>query len=522
MQEVLEQVVGLIRHVWRGRWLALAIAWLICLIGWAVVSMIPDKFESQARLYVDTESLSGPFLPSGYTQANMDARLTLMRQTMLSATNIDRIIGSSGVLPEGTPLDSAAARALADNIRTNIDVQVAERNFFSIRYTDREPRRAQEVVVGLLDVLGQSPQDSSADQMQQAAEFLDEQIETARAQLDTAESRLTDFQERNAAHIGGSDRFYSRLQEAQAQVQKFRGDLALATAERDELERQLRTTPRTVARIGANGEPLTTGRAAELQALRTRLADLQGRYTPQHPDVTATRRAIERLEQDLQDNPGVTADGPNNPTYERLRLQLAQAGANVARARSSLEQAQLAAEKLNGEIDVAPRADAEYRRLSSDVEPAKRNYTQLTQQRDQARIAGEFDAQTKKIEFRVIDPPSLPTAPASPNRALLLAGVLLAGFGIGCALALVIGLINAPFDSPKALHEVFDLRVLGAVSRLHKHGHRVSSMARGAGFVLGCGLLILALGFLIFAERMQIIQPLRSEVSLQQGEAPSA
>jgi len=54
MQEVLEQVVGLIRHVWRGRWLALAIAWLICLIGWAVVSMIPDKFESQARLYVDT------------------------------------------------------------------------------------------------------------------------------------------------------------------------------------------------------------------------------------------------------------------------------------------------------------------------------------------------------------------------------------------------------------------------------------------------------------------------------------
>ena len=33
---------------------------------------------------------------------------------------------------------------------------------------------------------------------------------------------------------------------------------------------------------------------------------------------------------------------------------------------------------------------------------------------------------------------------------------------------------------------------------------------------------ILALGFLIFAERMQIIQPLRSEVSLQQGEAPSA
>ena len=38
-----------VHSVWNRRWLALAIAWGVCLLGWLVVSLIPASYESSAR-----------------------------------------------------------------------------------------------------------------------------------------------------------------------------------------------------------------------------------------------------------------------------------------------------------------------------------------------------------------------------------------------------------------------------------------------------------------------------------------
>jgi uncharacterized protein involved in exopolysaccharide biosynthesis len=38
--------------VWNRRWLALAVAWAVCLLGWLVVAMIPNTYESRARIFV--------------------------------------------------------------------------------------------------------------------------------------------------------------------------------------------------------------------------------------------------------------------------------------------------------------------------------------------------------------------------------------------------------------------------------------------------------------------------------------
>lgn len=521
MQEVLTQVVGLASHIWRGRWLALAIAWLVCLIGWAAVTMIPNQYESHARIYVDTENFPGALLPGGFMPTNSDARLTLLRQTLLSGANVERMVEEAGVLPEdGSQDDGDQAAALVSAIRDRTRIEVEDRNFFLIDYADRDPYRAQKVVSGLLETVANPAVGRDTEQLRETTEFLDGQIETARAQLDAAESRMTEFQELNAAHIGGSDRFYMRLQEARARVQDVRDELALATAERNELERQLTTTRQTLPVASQPGR--LVGRAAELESLRERLSELQSRYTPQHPDVTSTRRAIENLEADMRNNPLPEERGASNPAYERLRLQLAQTGARVARAESSLEQAEMRAAELAAEVDVAPRAEAEYRRLASDVELAKRNYTQLTQQRDQARIAGEFGARGNRLELEIIDPPSLPEQPSSPNRLMLLAAVLVIGLGLGAAVALLIGLVNSPFDSPRSLQEAFDLRVLGSLSRLRRQSDRRSAIVRSAGFILGCGLLFLAFGILVLAERTQMVEPLRSDDTSIRQEASQA
>ena len=38
--------------IWQRRWLALGVAWAVCVVGWIVVAMVPNSYESHARIFV--------------------------------------------------------------------------------------------------------------------------------------------------------------------------------------------------------------------------------------------------------------------------------------------------------------------------------------------------------------------------------------------------------------------------------------------------------------------------------------
>ena len=51
MEQLIAQVVTIARGMWRFRWQALAIAWLVALIGTVIVFRVPDKFEAQPATF---------------------------------------------------------------------------------------------------------------------------------------------------------------------------------------------------------------------------------------------------------------------------------------------------------------------------------------------------------------------------------------------------------------------------------------------------------------------------------------
>ena len=52
MGNIYDEAMVALHGIWRRRWLALAVAWGIGLLGWMVVSLIPNTFKSEARIYV--------------------------------------------------------------------------------------------------------------------------------------------------------------------------------------------------------------------------------------------------------------------------------------------------------------------------------------------------------------------------------------------------------------------------------------------------------------------------------------
>ena len=62
MDNILFEIRSLVEAIWRRRWHALILSWVVCLTGWIAVAVLPDKYQSEARIYVDTESILGPLL----------------------------------------------------------------------------------------------------------------------------------------------------------------------------------------------------------------------------------------------------------------------------------------------------------------------------------------------------------------------------------------------------------------------------------------------------------------------------
>ena len=87
MNNLYEQFLVVLHAVWHRRWLALAIAWGVALVGWLIVALIPNSYESSARVYVSMQSI----LPTqvGITQADQQKAIDRVRDTLTSATNLE-------------------------------------------------------------------------------------------------------------------------------------------------------------------------------------------------------------------------------------------------------------------------------------------------------------------------------------------------------------------------------------------------------------------------------------------------
>ena len=62
MEAVRALVEQYLRAAWRRRWIGAAVAWLFCGVGWVGVYLVPNQYESTARLFVDADAVLTPLL----------------------------------------------------------------------------------------------------------------------------------------------------------------------------------------------------------------------------------------------------------------------------------------------------------------------------------------------------------------------------------------------------------------------------------------------------------------------------
>ena len=119
--------------------------------------------------------------------------------------------------------------------------------------------------------------------------------------------------------------------------------------------------------------------------------------------------------------------------------------------------------ELRATANAVPQVEAEFTQLTRDYEVTKRNYDQLVTRRESAQITSDMQSTSSAMDFRVIDPPQVPSTPDWPNRRLLMSAVLVAALAAGAGLAFLISQLRPTISSERRLRELGGLAVYGTV-----------------------------------------------------------
>lgn len=509
MYELFTQVLTVVRGMWRYRWFALLLAWLICVAGWIVVLLLPDQYEARARVYIDTQSVLKPLLRGLTVETDYDDKILMMTRALLSRPNLESVIRETDLgLRTKTEKDHEdLIKHLQTTVRIDGVPQSRERvsNFYTISCSDVNAAMAKRIVQALLNTLVEETLGSNRVDTENAQQFLAEQIKDYEERLTKAEQRLADFKKEHVGLMPNQGKgYYERMQAVIDQLDAIESRIAVTLQRRDELSKQLR------------GEKQVIG-SSELESKiierKGELSNLLLRFTREHPDVIALEDIIKQLEEQRLREVNISVDDKAdlNPVYQKIKITIREVELELAtlRAQESDQKRQLS--ELKKLVDTIPEVEAQLARLNRSYEVTKKQYEALVQRLESAKLSEGAEQSGDNIKFRIIDPPVTPLTPSGPNRFLLISLVLLAGLAVGVALAFLLNELYPVFSTSDELTRHLGLPTLGVVTLKWSPEQKLRNKRNLVLLISAFIVLVLTYASLMAIEQVGIFHKLRTE-----------
>ena len=420
-----------------------------------VLSLLPNRYSSEAILLVVQQQVPQRYvLPT--TTTDISEALEATKQEVLSRTRLLGIIDEFSLYAKER--NHLSPEGLVQRIGHDIDIKPVEShlvqkdvNSFKISFVADNPQLAQEVTSRLTSLFIQQNTETREHQATTTTNFLSEQMEATKNKLAEAEEQVRNFK---MHHLG-------ELPEQQA------GNLAILNG----LQGQLQNTTLSLSRAQEHRqylESLSGYRALTAQSDLTRLqserATLLNLYTPQYPAVIKINEKIAETEALIRMLiPSSASPQPSDPTTKppttikdditigQLRSEIESNRLEIENLTNEEKQLKIAIQQYQMRLNQTPVREQELAGILRNYELLKQDYADKLNKEMESQMAGNLEKRQEGQQFRLIDRPSLPTVPSSPNRIKISLGGAAAGIGLGLALALLMDMMDRSFHSEEEL-----------------------------------------------------------------------
>jgi polysaccharide chain length determinant protein (PEP-CTERM system associated) len=526
----LENTLEAARSAWRFRAVGVTVTCFIALVGWLIVFALPDRYETAARIFVDTRTALKPVLKTLATEEDVDSQINFVRESLLAGPQLEKIAIESGVLPANT-IDPRQRAKILDKLVNAVSLTVTSAGspgddrstagtIYSIEYLDTNAARSFKVVDTLLNTFVEQTLGGKREGSENVQRFLAERMKDYEQRLSAAEDKIAAFKKENVGLMpseqGG---YFVQLQNEVDAAKKVNTALAVAISRRDELNRQLHSdaalsgAESSVSVPGVQGLSSGGDTVSRIHETQAKLDDLLLRFTDQHPDVIAARATLAELKRrrakELEglrngDSAAVVSSGvSSNPIYQSIQLELNKTEVEIAALRREAAEHEETVKELRARADSAPQVEAEYAQLSRDYDVDKAEYTALLESFQKARLGEQADS-AGSVRFEIVQPPKQPVDPVWPQRTRLLAGIWAAAVVVGCGVAYLMQRIRPVVSSERRVGEITRFPVLGAVSTAFPQRHRAVRRWQIIRFSSAFACLVCALVLVLVLNRFGV------------------
>jgi polysaccharide chain length determinant protein (PEP-CTERM system associated) len=366
-------------------------------------------------------------------------------------------------------------------------------------------RASAGVVQQLVDLFAGADA-ASAEQTGQSLTFLDEELRRREIQLQEAEQRRVEFEQRFMGMLPGAGSVGDRMTSGRTEMAQLDQTIVSARSAISAMQSQLSSTPATLPVPGGEGS-YGGPASSQLAGLEVQLSQYMGRgFTDQHPDIISLRSQIARLRPQAAQERSTGRAGPagiSNPSHVSLRAMISEREAQLAGAQARKNQLQADLAQLGQRQSSEPGVAADQARLNRDYEVLRQQYDRLLADREQLRLRSDMQTKAAPMAVRVVESPRVPSAPASPNRPLFLSLVLVVAIGAGLAAAFFKGQLQTTFPTPNKLAGATGLPVLGSVREVVTKVEKGRRRQRLMWLVGGSGALAASYAALMAVEFLQ-------------------
>jgi polysaccharide chain length determinant protein (PEP-CTERM system associated) len=434
----------------KRRWWLIAIPMAILpILAIAATFFIPPQYESQTLVLIDQQKVPDDYVKSVVSE-DIDGRLASMKEQILSRSSLQPIIEhynlySTEHLSMDGRIDLARKSVVIKTIHSETHSDGLPGFFISFMASD--PHTAQQVCEEITSLFTGANLRSREAAAEGTTEFLKEQLETAKRNLDDQDAKLATFQSHYYGMLpsdeGNNNNILTTLNtQLEATTQALSNMEVQKSFSQTMLDQQ---APPTSPSAPAVQTPQV--QQTELDKLLTEEADLTAHYTSDYPEVKAVRRKIADLRKQMATPaPAATASAAtatpsksDSAATQNLRNQIHAQDMLIQAKRA--EQAELTQKirMYQSRIQSTPQVDAEFKQLTRDNQTAQTFYNGLLTKMEQSKMATDLEHRQQGEQFHVMDEANLPDSPTFPKRSVFAVGGLVAGVCLGL---LIVGLLE--------------------------------------------------------------------------------
>lgn len=503
-----ETLDGLLKVGVRRRWWILVTATAVTFATLFFLTLLPNRFRSEATLLVTQQQVPERYvLPT----STIDVRAALQATTeeVLSRSRLLSIIDEFNLYPNRRA--SLSPEGLLALMRNDIEIVPIDNedgsgkgiNSFKISFTGTSPELARQVTTKLTSLFIVQNLETREHQATTTTTFLEEQLEAAKLKLDESEKEVGSYK---LKHLG----------ELPEQEQ---GNLAILAGMQGELQNTLSSLNRAREQRQYL-ESLSDNRGLTIQGdlirLREQRDTLLLRYTPEYPAVkrldvkiSQTEALLNTLKRDPQTGdlePNLARRQPSSSVGVADDVSAAQISGQLEANRLEIENLSKNERRLEtgiaeyqSRLNQTPVREQELAGMLRNYELLKQDYADLLNKKLQSEMAGNLEKRQEGQQFRLVDQPSLPTVPTSPNRIKISLGGIAGGLGLGLAIAFFMEMRDRSYHTEDDVTKDLGLPlVIGVPLLLTVQEQRFRARRRRLEWTLGSGLVLAAFAAEIF------------------------